>query len=52
MDDSIKFESIEQIKELYKKNNFVYTFLGSSKHKIKKKAEQRACEIIINKLNE
>lgn len=52
MYDSIKFESIEQIKELYKKNKFVYTFLGSSKHKIKKKAEQRACEIIINKLNE
>ena len=51
LSDSVIFESIEQIKNLYEKNKFVYTFLGSSKHKIKKKAEQRACEIIINKLN-
>ena len=50
--DSIKFKSIEQIKDLYKKNNYIYVFLGSSKHKIKKKAEQRACEIIIKKINE
>lgn len=51
MNDAVIFESIEQIKALHEKKKFIYAFLGSSKHKIKKKAEQRACEIIVNKLN-
>jgi dsRNA-specific ribonuclease len=28
-----------------------FVFLGASKHKIKKKAEQRACELALNKIN-
>ena len=45
-----KFENLEKVKHIYKNNGSVYVLLGSSKHKIKKKAEQRACEIIIEKI--
>ena len=46
------FNSYEAIHGYYEKNNFAFIFLGEDIHKIKKKAEQGACEkaiIIIEK---
>jgi dsRNA-specific ribonuclease len=46
-----KFTSHNDIHNLMSKNNKVFVFLGEGKHKIKKKAEQMACEDAIRKLN-
>lgn len=43
------FQAIQTYMEQFGK---VFVFLGKSKHKIKKKAEQRACELAINKINQ
>jgi dsRNA-specific ribonuclease len=39
-----KFGSFESIKEYLKTQSSILIFLGEGKHKIKKKAEQLACE--------
>ena len=46
-----KFTSHNDIHNLMSKNNKAFVFLGEGKHKIKKKAEQMACEDAIRKLN-
>ena len=38
------FNSFAAIHGYYEKYNFVFAFLGEGTHKIKKKAEQTACE--------
>lgn len=51
--DAVDFEGINSfnsIQEYIKENNKIYVFFGSSKHKIKKKAEQCACEIAIKRV--
>jgi dsRNA-specific ribonuclease len=45
-----KFGSFESIQEYIKNHSSVLIFLGDGKHKIKKKAEQMACEQVIQKL--
>ena len=45
-EDSI--ESFKNIHELLEKNNKLLVFLSKAEHKIKKKAEQLACEYGIN----
>ena len=46
------YGSFKKIHEQYKEGDFIFIFLGDSTHKIKKKAEQTACEkalkIIVN----
>lgn len=49
-EDISKYHSIEEIKNAQSKNEKLLIFLGNSRHKIKKKAEQNACEIAISKL--
>ena len=46
-----KFKSFENIQEYIEKHEKVYVFLGESKHKIKKKAEQSACKMGIDQIN-
>ena len=46
-----KFESYNDIHNLMSKENKVFVFLGEGKHKIKKKAEQIACDDAIRQLN-
>jgi dsRNA-specific ribonuclease len=46
-----KFKSFENIQEYIEKHEKVYVFLGESKHKIKKKAEQAACKMGIDQIN-
>jgi dsRNA-specific ribonuclease len=50
--DSVPFSNFKTFKAIqsYVEDDMVYIFLGDSKHKIKKKAEQRACQIAINKI--
>lgn len=45
-----KFGSFDKIQEYVAENESVYVFLGESKHKIKKKAEQSACKLAIDKI--
>ena len=45
-----KFGSFDKIQEYIAENESVYVFLGESKHKIKKKAEQSACKLAIDKI--
>ena len=45
------FENFETIQNYVKENSKIYVFLGDSKHKIKKKAEQQACKIAITQIN-
>lgn len=45
------FGSFEKIHEYIQSNNSVLIFLASAEHKIKKKAEQLACEIALDVLN-
>jgi len=45
------FGTFAAIEELLKERNKIYIFLAESKHKIKKKAEQRACKKAIGKIN-
>jgi dsRNA-specific ribonuclease len=45
-----KFASHNDIHNLMSKNNKVFVFLGGGKHKIKKKAEQLACDDAIRQL--
>jgi dsRNA-specific ribonuclease len=42
------FNNFEKIQEHYNENGFVFVFLAKSQHKIKKKAEQSACQEAIN----
>lgn len=54
MNDSIhcnKFNSFQEIHEHMSIQNKIFLFLGEGKHKIKKKAEQIACEEAISHLN-
>ena len=46
-----EFKSFDSIEEYLNENGSVYVFLSESKHKIKKKAEQNACSIAIDKIN-
>ena len=51
IEDAIDFNNIESFKnihELLEKNNKLLVFLSKAEHKIKKKAEQLACEYGIN----
>ncbi len=41
-------DKFEYIKEMLNNNGFVFVFLGSGKHKIKRKAEMSACENALN----
>ena len=53
-DDSISiqcFHSYEEIHQYMSKNGKIFVFLGEGKHKIKKKAEQVACDEAIKVLN-
>lgn len=45
------FGNFEGINEYLQNNDKIYVFLGDSKHKIKKKAEQQACKIAIEQIN-
>jgi len=45
-----KFGSFENIENKVGDAGMLYVFLSESKHKIKKKAEQRACQIAIQKI--
>jgi len=50
--DANQFEdygSLENIKSYYETHKRVFIFLGESKHKIKKKAEQSACKMALDK---
>ena len=52
-DDAINFEyfnSFKKIHDYVEKNEKVLVFLGEGQHKIKKKAEQIACEKSLNKI--
>jgi len=42
------FNNFEKIQEYYNEKGFVFVFLAKSQHKIKKKAEQSACQEAIN----
>ena len=44
-------KSFESIQSLYEENNFVFVLMGIGKHKIKKKAEQIACDEAIKIIN-
>jgi len=44
------FKSFAAIQKHMEENTAVYVFFGDSKHKIKKKAEQSACKIAIDKI--
>ena len=50
--DSTPFSNFKTFNAIqsHVEDNKAYIFLGDSKHKIKKKAEQRACQIAINKI--
>ena len=52
--DSISYEklgSFENIHKYLEEHDRVFVFFADSKHKIKKKAEQEACRIAIDKIN-
>jgi len=46
-----KFKSFDNIQEYLEEHEKIYVFLGESKHKIKKKAEQAACKMGIDQIN-
>jgi dsRNA-specific ribonuclease len=46
-----QFGSFTAIQQIFMEKGYAFVFLGSGKHKIKKKAEQIACEEAISKLN-
>ncbi len=46
-----QFGSFEAVQEYIKKHSSILIFLGEGKHKIKKKAEQLACEQALQRLN-
>lgn len=46
-----KFNSFESIHKYLEEHTKLFIFFAESKHKIKKKAEQAACQIAINKIN-
>lgn len=43
-----KFGNFAAIQKYYEENSKIFVFLGESKHKIKKKAEQAACKMAID----
>jgi dsRNA-specific ribonuclease len=45
------FNSFESIHKYLEEHTKLFIFFAESKHKIKKKAEQAACQIAINKIN-
>ena len=49
--DFNKLDNFQDIHYILEKNNKALIFLSKSTHKIKKKAEQNACEYIISKLS-
>ena len=46
-----QFSNFQEISEYVEEHSKVLVFLGEGLHKIKKKAEQIACEESINKIN-
>ena len=51
--DSVNFDTFNNFKNVHeyiKEQGRIYLFFGESKHKIKKKAEQRSCEIAIERV--
>jgi hypothetical protein len=48
---STRFKSFQEIHEYMSVHNKIFLFLGEGKHKIKKKAEQIACEEAIRQLD-
>ncbi len=46
-----KFKSFDNIQEYLEERGKIYVFLGESKHKIKKKAEQAACKMGVDQIN-
>tara|TARA_B110000444_G_scaffold261273_1_gene312262 strand:+ start:21 stop:1034 length:1014 start_codon:yes stop_codon:yes gene_type:complete len=51
--DSISYNTFSSIKDIHtylEENDNAFIFFAESKHKIKKKAEQAACKIAVNKL--
>ena len=48
---SEEYNTFEKINNYLLKNEKIYLLLGVGNHKIKKKAEQIACEKILNKFN-
>ena len=46
------YGSLEKIQEKYQNEEPIFVFFASGTHKIKKKAEQMACELAINLINE
>jgi dsRNA-specific ribonuclease len=46
------FASFQEIHDYMSVNSKVFIFLGEGKHKIKKKAEQIACELALSRINE
>ena len=46
-----KFKSFENIHKYLEEHDKLFIFFAESKHKIKKKAEQAACQIAIGKIN-
>ena len=46
------FSGFQEIHEYMSKNSKVFIFLGEGKHKIKKKAEQIACELALKHINQ
>ena len=45
------FGSLENIKSYYDMHGKIFIFFGESKHKIKKKAEQSACKMALDKFS-
>jgi dsRNA-specific ribonuclease len=46
------FSSFQEVHDYMSVNSKVFIFLGEGKHKIKKKAEQIACELALKRINE
>ena len=46
-----KFKNFASVQDYLKDNKHIYIYFGSSKHKIKKKAEQEACKLAIDEIN-
>ena len=46
----LTYGSFENIQNVYQRDVFVFVFLASGSHKIKKKAEQLACDMAIKQI--
>ena len=52
IEDAIAFESFPKIRQLLETKNKLLIYLGSAQHRIKKKAEQLACEFVLKKFSQ